>query len=143
MAEKDAAEPQSKEEQIGFHKGSLSTLAKERQELARILQIVEQLMQNERRIYAFIRADLFVNIITLIGVLWSLRCIIHIVVNNIQWVIVKNAAIDKHIAVKMHCAKEIWNRRGNSYRIAYFHIGMVNMREIDGGKCVKRRPSYH
>lgn len=42
---KNAAEPQGKEEQIGFHKGSLSTLAKERQELARILQIVEQLMQ--------------------------------------------------------------------------------------------------
>ncbi|HJX06053.1 MAG TPA: hypothetical protein VJ461_05030 [Candidatus Nanoarchaeia archaeon] len=35
----------SKEEQTGFHKGSLSTLAKERQELARLLQIVEQLMQ--------------------------------------------------------------------------------------------------
>jgi hypothetical protein len=35
----------SRDEQIGFHKGSLSTLAKERQELARILQIVEQLMQ--------------------------------------------------------------------------------------------------
>ena len=35
----------SKEEQIGFHKGSLSTLAKERQELARILGIVEQLIQ--------------------------------------------------------------------------------------------------
>jgi hypothetical protein len=35
----------SKDEQIGFHKGSLSTLAKERQELARIIQIVEQLMQ--------------------------------------------------------------------------------------------------
>jgi hypothetical protein len=35
----------SKDEQAGFHKGSLSTLAKERQELARILQIVEQLMQ--------------------------------------------------------------------------------------------------
>jgi hypothetical protein len=35
----------SQDEQIGFHKGSLSTLAKERQELARILQIVEQLMQ--------------------------------------------------------------------------------------------------
>ncbi|MBN2421890.1 hypothetical protein JXB41_01570 [Candidatus Woesearchaeota archaeon] len=35
----------SKEEKIGFHKGSLSTLAKERQELARILQIVERLMQ--------------------------------------------------------------------------------------------------
>jgi hypothetical protein len=35
----------SKDEQIGFHKGALSTLSKERQELARILQIVEQLMQ--------------------------------------------------------------------------------------------------
>ena len=35
----------SKDEQIGFHKGSLSTLAKEREELARILGIVEQLMQ--------------------------------------------------------------------------------------------------
>ncbi|NQU97987.1 hypothetical protein HQ533_00830 [Candidatus Woesearchaeota archaeon] len=47
MAEdkKNQAEPQSKEEQIGFHKGALSTLAKERQEMARILQIVEQLMQ--------------------------------------------------------------------------------------------------
>ena len=39
------AENESKEEQIGFHKGALSTLAKERQELQRILQIVEQLMQ--------------------------------------------------------------------------------------------------
>lgn len=36
---------QSNDEQIGFHKGSLSTLAKEREELARILSIVEQLMQ--------------------------------------------------------------------------------------------------
>ena len=35
----------SKEEQIGFNKGSLSTLAKEREEMLRILQIVEQLMQ--------------------------------------------------------------------------------------------------
>ena len=35
----------SKDEQIGFHKGSLSTLAKEREEMMRILQIVEQLMQ--------------------------------------------------------------------------------------------------
>ena len=35
----------SKEEQIGFHKGSLSTLAKEREELGRIVGIVEQLMQ--------------------------------------------------------------------------------------------------
>ena len=35
----------SKDEQIGFHKGSLSTLSKEREEMARILNIVEQLMQ--------------------------------------------------------------------------------------------------
>ncbi|MEM4282544.1 MAG: hypothetical protein QXU88_02270 [Candidatus Woesearchaeota archaeon] len=35
----------SKEEQIGFHKGSLTTLAKEREELVRLVAIVEQLMQ--------------------------------------------------------------------------------------------------
>lgn len=35
----------SKDEQIGFHKGALSTLAKEREEMAKILKIVEQLMQ--------------------------------------------------------------------------------------------------
>lgn len=34
----------SNEEQVGFHKGSLSTLAKEREELGRIVTIVEQLM---------------------------------------------------------------------------------------------------
>ena len=33
-----------KHEKIGFHKGSLATLTKEREELARILSIVEQLM---------------------------------------------------------------------------------------------------
>ncbi|RMF55650.1 hypothetical protein D6745_01490 [Candidatus Woesearchaeota archaeon] len=44
MAKKEEVK-MSKEEQIGFHKGSLATLAKERQELSRILQIVEQLMQ--------------------------------------------------------------------------------------------------
>jgi hypothetical protein len=33
------------EEQIGFHKGALSTLAKEREEMLKILNIVEQLMQ--------------------------------------------------------------------------------------------------
>ncbi|HJO01784.1 MAG: hypothetical protein QF655_03520 [Candidatus Woesearchaeota archaeon] len=42
MAKKETA---SNEEQIGFHKGSLTTLAKEREEMLRILQIVEQLMQ--------------------------------------------------------------------------------------------------
>ena len=35
----------SKDETIGFHKGALTTLAKEQQELARMLQIVQQLMQ--------------------------------------------------------------------------------------------------
>ncbi|MFC1723700.1 hypothetical protein ACFL0V_06165 [Nanoarchaeota archaeon] len=35
----------SPDEQIGFHKGALSTLAKEREELLKILNIVEQLMQ--------------------------------------------------------------------------------------------------
>jgi len=35
----------SKEEQIGFHKGSIATLAKEREELVKMVRIVEQLMQ--------------------------------------------------------------------------------------------------
>jgi|TARA_B100002003_G_scaffold153338_1_gene142118 thiaminase len=43
MAEKQLEA--SKDEQIGFHKGALSTLAKEREEMMKILQIVEQLMQ--------------------------------------------------------------------------------------------------
>ena len=33
------------EEQIGFHKGSLATLAKEREELIRLINITQQLMQ--------------------------------------------------------------------------------------------------
>ncbi len=35
----------SKEEQIGFHKGALTTLAKEQQEVGRMLSIVNQLLQ--------------------------------------------------------------------------------------------------
>ena len=35
----------SMDEQIGFHKGALTTLAKEREEMLKILSIVEQLMQ--------------------------------------------------------------------------------------------------
>jgi hypothetical protein len=35
----------NKDEQIGFHKGSLTTLAKERAELLKMTSIVEQLMQ--------------------------------------------------------------------------------------------------
>ena len=33
------------DEQIGFHKGSLATLAKEREELIKIVQITEKLME--------------------------------------------------------------------------------------------------
>ncbi|MFH0701731.1 MAG: hypothetical protein V2A62_04810 [Candidatus Woesearchaeota archaeon] len=39
------AKEMDKTEKVGFHKGSLATLTKEREELMRILQIVEQLMQ--------------------------------------------------------------------------------------------------
>ncbi len=35
----------NKDEQIGFHKGSLSTLAKEREELGKMVSVVEQIMQ--------------------------------------------------------------------------------------------------
>ena len=44
-APKAAAPAASKDEQVGFHKGALSTLAKEREEMLKILSIVEQLMQ--------------------------------------------------------------------------------------------------
>lgn len=39
------AKEAGKDEQIGFHKGALTTLAKEREEMLKILSIVEQLMQ--------------------------------------------------------------------------------------------------
>ncbi len=39
------AAKESNAEMVGFHKGSLTTLAKERQEMTRILGIIEQLMQ--------------------------------------------------------------------------------------------------
>jgi len=35
----------SKEEQIGFHKGAISTLLKERQELLKMINIVETLLK--------------------------------------------------------------------------------------------------
>ena len=38
-------ENMNKDEQIGFHKGSIATLAKEREELVKMVQIVEQIMQ--------------------------------------------------------------------------------------------------
>lgn len=43
MADKKNKE-ESKDEQVGFHKGALATLAKEREEMGKILSIVEQLM---------------------------------------------------------------------------------------------------
>ncbi|MFT7615780.1 MAG: hypothetical protein ACI8Y7_000604 [Candidatus Woesearchaeota archaeon] len=42
--EKTTNEP-SKDEQIGFHKGSISVLSKEREELLKIVNITEQLIQ--------------------------------------------------------------------------------------------------
>jgi len=38
-------EHSSKEEQIGYHKGAINTLVAERQELIRIVQVTEQLVQ--------------------------------------------------------------------------------------------------
>jgi len=35
----------NKQEQIGFHKGSLATLSKEHQEMVKIVQITEELMK--------------------------------------------------------------------------------------------------
>ena len=40
-----AKEQVNRDEQVGFHKGALTTLAKEREEMLKILSIVEQLMQ--------------------------------------------------------------------------------------------------
>lgn len=45
MPEERKQPEMSKDEQIGFHKGSIATLAKEREELIKIVQIVEQLIQ--------------------------------------------------------------------------------------------------
>jgi hypothetical protein len=45
VAKKQKSGGGSADEQIGFHKGALTTLAKEREEMLKILTIVEQLMQ--------------------------------------------------------------------------------------------------
>ena len=49
MAEQPTAQeqgpPMSKDEQIGYHKGAISTLVAERNELVRIVTITEQLVQ--------------------------------------------------------------------------------------------------
>ena len=38
-------ETEGKEQEIGYHKGALDTLTKEKKELSRLLNIVEQLIQ--------------------------------------------------------------------------------------------------
>ncbi|MEM4267733.1 MAG: hypothetical protein QXK37_02785 [Candidatus Woesearchaeota archaeon] len=48
----------SRDEQIGFHKGALSTLSKEREEMLKILSIVEQLMQMHLRALKELGVDL-------------------------------------------------------------------------------------
>ena len=45
MAEKKAEKEPSKEEQIGFHKGAISTLLKEREEMFKIIVIVYSLLR--------------------------------------------------------------------------------------------------
>ena len=45
MAKDTSLADTDKAEQIGFHKGSLTTLAKEREAVLGMLQVVEQLMQ--------------------------------------------------------------------------------------------------
>jgi len=48
----------SREEQIGFHKGSLTTLMKEREELLKMVQIVEQVAQAQIRALKELGVDL-------------------------------------------------------------------------------------
>ena len=46
LSKKEEAQPQmSQEEEIGFHKGALNTLANERNELFKMMQNVEGIMQ--------------------------------------------------------------------------------------------------
>ena len=46
------------EEQIGFHKGALTTLAKEREEFIKIIQVLEQLMQAHIKALSGLGVDL-------------------------------------------------------------------------------------
>jgi hypothetical protein len=52
------AKDSGKDEQIGFHKGALDTLVKEREEMQKILAIVEQLMQMHIRALKDLGVDL-------------------------------------------------------------------------------------
>lgn len=57
--EKKTEQPEmSKEEQIGFHKGSISVLSKEREEMIKIASITEQLMQMHMKALGELGVDL-------------------------------------------------------------------------------------
>lgn len=45
MAKEQTAPAMSKEEEIGYHKGALNTLSNERNELAKIIHIVDTFIQ--------------------------------------------------------------------------------------------------
>jgi hypothetical protein len=46
VTKKEAVAPSaSREEQVGFHKGSINTLLKEREEMVKIVTIVDQLLK--------------------------------------------------------------------------------------------------
>jgi hypothetical protein len=45
VSKSDESSGMSKEEEIGFHKGALNTLVAERNELIKMAQVVEQIMQ--------------------------------------------------------------------------------------------------
>lgn len=45
VVKKEAAPSMSKEEEIGYHKGALNTLSNERNELIKIIQIVDTFIQ--------------------------------------------------------------------------------------------------
>ncbi len=49
---------ESKDEQVGFHKGALAVLSKEREEMQRITSICEQLIQMHMKALADLGVDL-------------------------------------------------------------------------------------
>lgn len=49
MAEKKESPKMSKNEEVGYHKGALNTLVKERAELFRMVQIVDSLIQGHAK----------------------------------------------------------------------------------------------
>ncbi len=58
MSAENPEQEVSKEERIGFHKGAISVLAKERAEMLRIVSVVEQLMQMHIKALADLGVDI-------------------------------------------------------------------------------------